>query len=416
MYSDLCSFLLRDPQEKRNSYFLTLYCSFRTLLFKKGGDNVTSVRFICLAIFIILLCAGSVPASAIIPVYAYRGTVTDLDPVEETLTIEATHQWGCTYEEDDVHCMWREIDPEEMQATVPMTEVYSHIGIGEMVEVTGLPDYSWKGVGLLTLTESGWYMATDLFGDLSYLPAPLVEAYGISFTTYPDCDSCSGSVCSADYASVTITRFGQTKWEGSLAPGEEYTYYDTRDFTSVYIRFLSGEASSSECQDGDFPFSGPQPFSSFIVHIEPSIFAHKSSFILTSYPDGATAYLDGDYVGITPLFISGIDPGQYNLVVEKEGYEPWDDGIMIRERTTSMSIRLRALYGSLDVRSVPSDAEIHVDGIQVGFTPQLIDGVLPGTHTITISKPGYYPAEKTVFVSAGGRSLIYKRLRPGALN
>ncbi|MBN2398284.1 MAG: PEGA domain-containing protein [Deltaproteobacteria bacterium] len=373
-----------------------------------------SVRIFCPALFLIIVLA--VPASAMIPSFTYLGTVTDLDPATQNITIEATHKWGCVYDDGSVTCGWMEIESQEMVSAVPVAEVYAMIAVGDTVEVTGLPDYRWNGIGLLSEDPVHGYLATDLFGDLNYLPAPLVGGYDITATTSPDCDSCTPAVCTAEYAEVTISRDGLDRWTGALFPGEKHMYYDPRDLSNVYVRFISGQTRASMCPDVDFIFDGPQPVNRFFVHANPPLIppATTGSVIVTSRPEGATVYLDGQFLGITPVIESGIEPGVHAILVEKDGYEPWDSGVTVRVgRSSSVSARLVPLFGVIDVRSVPSGASILLDGTFAGSTNALIDGVIPGTHVVTITKEGYNPADVTAYVSAGGRTLVYKRLAPG---
>jgi hypothetical protein len=372
-----------------------------------------SFRLIILAILVFSVCAA--PALAMIPIFTYRGTVTDLDPAGGTLTIEATHTWGCVYEDGSADCRWYERDPSEIWATVPVNEVYSYISVGDVVEAAGIPNGSWKGIGALSPTPGmeNWY-ATDLFGDLSTLPAPLDEGYDIWYLTYTDCESCSHNVCIADEALVTISRLGQERWTGWLVPGEGYTYFDQSDLSSIYVKFISGETSSISCPDADFNPFGPEPFSRFIVHVHPSL---TGSLVITSIPDGALTYVDGQYRGTTPLLLSGIKPGVYTVLVEKEGYESWDTEVEVRAgRSSTTSARLIPQYGVLNVRSMPSDAQILLDGTAAGYTPNMIEGVLPGAHVVTILKDGYYPADMTAYVFAGKMSFVYKRLRPDGID
>jgi len=367
-----------------------------------------SVRFLCLVGFIILVFAAS--ASAMIPSFTYRGTVTNLDPAGDTITIEATHRWSCGAE----GCNWMEIESQEMVSAVPVAEVYDTIRLGDTVEVAGLPDAKWNAIGLLYDDPGYGFLATDLFGDLGHLPAPLVGGYDISANTSPDCGSCSGTVCTAEYASVTVSRYDQERWNGVLFPGEEHAYYDPTDLSNVYVKFISGEASSHLCPDSGFS-TGPQPFSRFIVHLNPSPItpATTGSVIVSSHPLGASVYLDRQYLGVAPLVKSGIESGVHSLLVEKEGYESWDSEIAVRLGIpTSVIARLLPLYGVLDVRSVPSGAEILVDGIASGYTPEKIEAT-PGVHVVTLTKEGYNPADLTAYVSAGGRTFMYKRLAPG---
>jgi len=373
--------------------------------------TIRPVRFLCLVLFIILLIS-SVPATAKYLTYTYLGTVTGLDPAADTITIEATHEWGCVFDAGEVICDWSEIDPQEMVSGVPVTELYSRIGIGDTVEVVGVPDAEWNAIGLICDDPMYGYVVTDLFGDLGNLPNPLDEGYTISATNYPDCDSCDDAVCTAEYSSVTIGRNDQERWTGDLYLGDEHTYYDPTDLSSVFVKFVSGQTSASLCHE--HYIIGVPIESRFVVHVNPPYItpATTGSVIISSHPLGASAYLDQQYLGVTPLTKSGIESGVHSLLIEKEGYDLWDSEVTVREgRVASIIARLSPLYGVLDVRSVPSGAEILVDGIASGYTPEKID-VTPGVHTVTLSKEGYYPADITTRTSAGRLSMIYRVLRP----
>lgn len=402
---------VQSSRTKRNPYLLLIVLFFRDLGFcRRFVVEMTSVRFIFLAILVFSVCI--VPASAMTPIFTYRGTVTDLDPAGETLSIEATHKWGCIFEEDFAICGWIEIDHREMRATVPVNEVFSYTHAGDTVEVTGNPNGSWQGIAKLVPTSEidNWY-ATDLFGEPSTLRAPLDEGYELWYQTYTDCASCSDNACAAEEALVTISRSGQERWTGWLFPGEVHTYHDPGDLSRISVKFVSGETSSISCPDSDFNPFGPEPFSRFVVNVRPS---DTGSLVVTSTPDGALTYVDGQYQGATPLFLTGIDPGVYTVLIEKEGYESWGTVVEVRSgRSSTTSARLVPLYGTLTVRSMPSGARIFLDGTAAGYTPTVFWGVLPGSHVVTFSKEGYYPADTTVQVSAGQISFAYKRLRAG---
>lgn len=56
--------------------------------------------------------------------------------------------------------------------------------------------------------------------------------------------------------------------------------------------------------------------------------------------------------------------------------------------------------GSLIVRSIPSGAEVWVDGVLQGTTPVVLTGVPEGVHQVGVQLPGYAPFFHTVTVTA----------------
>lgn len=228
-----------------------------------------SFKKIILLFIVLALVACCSPAGAVLQQFTYRGTVTELDPDSSTLAIQATHEWGCTYGEEEVTCGWVAITPVELAGSVPSDGVFSAVTKGSEVEAAsvGEPGVVWAGIGALVPTPGieNWY-ATDLFGDPSMLPAPLAADYGISIRTLPDCEACNGSVCTAESAETAISRNGSIVWEKVLAPGDAFTYTDPADNSALEVGFISGEAPAQLCP-GAGGMAGPQPVSVFEIHV-----------------------------------------------------------------------------------------------------------------------------------------------------
>ena len=68
--------------------------------------------------------------------------------------------------------------------------------------------------------------------------------------------------------------------------------------------------------------------------------------------------------------------------------------------------------GNISVQSTPSDAIVYLDGIMMGATPILMPDIPAGAHAVRIEKPGYYPWEDTVTVTAGATTVVSITLTP----
>ena len=66
------------------------------------------------------------------------------------------------------------------------------------------------------------------------------------------------------------------------------------------------------------------------------------------------------------------------------------------------------------IESTPARAKVFIDGIERGFTPLSLDGVIPGVHTFRAEKDRYNEWTAQVTVSAQGRLEIFIDLRPAA--
>ncbi|GAC1558829.1 MAG: hypothetical protein NVS3B17_09020 [Vulcanimicrobiaceae bacterium] len=66
--------------------------------------------------------------------------------------------------------------------------------------------------------------------------------------------------------------------------------------------------------------------------------------------------------------------------------------------------------GGTYVTSLPSGADIFFDGVYVGRSPLVVDGVVPGRHGLTMTKPGFVTLETAVTVEAGTLASASMRL------
>ena len=131
----------------------------------------------------------------------------------------------------------------------------------------------------------------------------------------------------------------------------------------------------------------------------------KGIFISTQ-PPGADVFINGaKQAGQTPVVLP-LAPGQYNLVLRMQGYEPYSGGIQVKDIQTQLNIELTERSAThvawAQVNSNPKGAEIIVDGNSTGqFTPSRIQ-VPTGLHTVTLKLNGYQFAKRTFQASEGG--------------
>jgi serine/threonine-protein kinase len=132
----------------------------------------------------------------------------------------------------------------------------------------------------------------------------------------------------------------------------------------------------------------------------------KGIFI-SSQPPGADVFINGaKQSGQTPVTLP-LAPGQYNLVLRLQGYEPYAGGIQIKDNVqTQLNVPLNEKSTSrvawAQVNSNPKGAEIILDGTSTGqFTPARVQ-VPTGVHTVTLRLNGFQQAKRTFQASEGG--------------
>ena len=68
--------------------------------------------------------------------------------------------------------------------------------------------------------------------------------------------------------------------------------------------------------------------------------------------------------------------------------------------------RAQDVGARISVSTTPDQATVLCDGVSRGVSPVAVSGLLAGPHLISVEKAGYLPAQRTVTVSAQGKSLV----------
>jgi len=161
----------------------------------------------------------------------------------------------------------------------------------------------------------------------------------------------------------------------------------------------------------------------------------SSSFgwlLVRTEPPGANVSIDGEDRGLTPLSLSEMPNGVYQLEVSVPGYRPDQRTVEISSDKTIAAVSIvldqfvlgdadmptqateagLIISGSVFVDSRPTGASVFVDGELVGVTPLLVSDVLIGSHGVRIVGDGYRSWFSTVLVEDGERSRIAASLEP----
>ncbi|HWQ64068.1 MAG TPA: PEGA domain-containing protein [Methanospirillum sp.] len=150
----------------------------------------------------------------------------------------------------------------------------------------------------------------------------------------------------------------------------------------------------------------------------PRYFPPTGTLSIRSYPSGGVVTLDGDFHGVTPVRIHGINPGSYNVRVSIPGYLDWIGIVdVVAGRETSIYGTLTPKgttvhTGSIALTSTPSGASVILDSRPQGITPMTLQNIPGGTHTLILTYPGYEPVTTTTTVQEGTTSQLSVSLNP----
>ena len=122
---------------------------------------------------------------------------------------------------------------------------------------------------------------------------------------------------------------------------------------------------------------------------------------LASVPDGARFYVNNEATGKGPLTIAGLQPGDYTVRAELEGYGTMTKTIRLDNgQSASEEFQMSNVMGRIEVRSNPVGAQVFLDDKLCGMTKSKdpdaeysdifpIENVLEGEHTLVLKMDGY---------------------------
>lgn len=129
-------------------------------------------------------------------------------------------------------------------------------------------------------------------------------------------------------------------------------------------------------------------------------------------PEGATVVLDGIDLRTSPVTFANVNAGTHTIVASRDGYQSVSKSVQVSAgQTAQMDITLNPVgpsYGSAQIQSVPSSADIYIDGLYRGATPAVVGNLGVGTHNVLLRRAGFQEYSTTIQVSAGSRT----ELRP----
>ena len=116
----------------------------------------------------------------------------------------------------------------------------------------------------------------------------------------------------------------------------------------------------------------------------------------------ADIYIDEQFKA-KGVFKDILTQGKYRLKVVKPSYRTFSKEIDIVSGKPFVEKvpNLEPIYGKLNIDSNPFDADIYIDGKSYGKTPNQIQKILIGQHTLTLKKEGYKDINETIEIKEG---------------
>ena len=216
--------------------------------------NVLSC-FVMIAILMYTMPAFIPGVNAALCPYDHMGTVISKDTENNTITIQMDYIYDGTGPEwSPCNCTLEGMPPNE--------NALNELNVGDYVQAhsLGAPGGMWVTLARLISSAENFKVITDIYGDPKSMIHyhPILGDYKITYVNTPNCSSCYGCNCEAEYTTVTIINSGNVST--LLYPNQSYVHQG--ETYHIDITFHSGAASADpECTE-EICF-GPQSTSDF---------------------------------------------------------------------------------------------------------------------------------------------------------
>lgn len=141
--------------------------------------------------------------------------------------------------------------------------------------------------------------------------------------------------------------------------------------------------------------------------------AARFAEITVQAPQGAVVTVDGDRKGSGTLSWRQGE-GLCDIVVSMAGHRDARRQLeVVAGRAQTVQLTPQPIYGSASVDSDLMDAEIWIDGKQYGVTPNVVERLLVGSHTLVLKKSGYADLQQQFSVEEGKEASLLVKLPTG---
>ena len=150
------------------------------------------------------------------------------------------------------------------------------------------------------------------------------------------------------------------------------------------------------------------PITASLVPLSP-----EGSITVTSDPSGAFATLDAGQQYLTPFSFPQVVTGMHTITVSKDGYVTYTTRVQVEQDShprVHASLSRTQVTGTLDLHSVPEGADVKIDNLWQGQTPQRIGNLAAGTHTLSLRLAGYQTVTREVMISSGQETRVHQVL------
>lgn len=151
---------------------------------------------------------------------------------------------------------------------------------------------------------------------------------------------------------------------------------------------------------------------SAFIEVKPILTENCANIKLTVQDNfDAQIYCDGVLMG-NSKWGGKLEAGKHLIEVKKQSHRTYSEKITVHngEDATIVLKKPIGIYGKLDVRTEPSDAQIFINGQGIDKGTPIIENLLIGNYNIEIRKDGYKTEKATIQIKDGSTEYLYRKL------
>ncbi|MBW1893728.1 MAG: PEGA domain-containing protein [Deltaproteobacteria bacterium] len=200
-------------------------------------------------------------------------------------------------------------------------------------------------------------------------------------------------------------------------PSEAYVYLDNRRRGKTPLKLFKlkkGTYALMVKKEGYHSFhQNVEIFSVKMTQVSATLKAANGSIHITSKPMGASVFINDQKLGKTPFDMTQMKPGRHKVVIKRTGYNGWKQEVDIKPgEAITLFAEMGFAYGSLSIKSRPSNADVYIEGKKRGKTPVKLKKLKKGSIKIEVKKECFGSAVKSVSIRENKISEYVFTLKP----
>lgn len=137
-------------------------------------------------------------------------------------------------------------------------------------------------------------------------------------------------------------------------------------------------------------------FACFVVVAGARATSSFGALYLTTLPDGADVWVDGTYIGRSPVLVDALSSGHHVVTLTKTGWVTREVDVDVAAGSTAMSSlrlsaqhvpRAKGAFGTVTFRALEPGARVVIDGDLVKRDPEAAIPIRPGAHMAVVTTP-----------------------------